>query len=117
MLATLEGNGRYMDRATFEADMVTAAKNAGVKILAPIKKASSRPLASATQTPRFAWTARAGPSRTVSLGTPKNIPLPPGTGLPLPMDFGPNKPNDRLVDALPGRNRRLPCARGAAPCA
>ena len=30
----------------------------------------------------------------------ENIPLPPGTVLPLPMEFGPDKPNDRLVEAF-----------------
>ena len=39
VLATLEVNGRYMDRAAFEADVMKAAKHAGLKILAPIKKA------------------------------------------------------------------------------
>ena len=30
----------------------------------------------------------------------ENIPLPEGTALPLPMEFGPDKPNDRLVEAF-----------------
>ncbi len=30
----------------------------------------------------------------------ENIPLPRGTALPLPMQFGPDKPNDRLVEAF-----------------
>ena len=39
MLARLEANGRYMDRAAFEADLMKATKSAGTRILAPIKKA------------------------------------------------------------------------------
>ena len=32
VLATLEGNGRYMDREAFEADVKQAAKRTGLKI-------------------------------------------------------------------------------------
>ena len=39
VLATLEGKGRYWDRAVFEADMMKAAKQTGHKISATIKKA------------------------------------------------------------------------------
>jgi type I restriction enzyme M protein len=39
LLASLEGNGRYMDRAVFEADLTQAAKDTGLKLPAPIKKA------------------------------------------------------------------------------
>ena len=39
VLATLEGNGRYMDRESFGPDVMKAAKSAGLKVLAPIKKA------------------------------------------------------------------------------
>src|SRR5699024_4471968 len=38
-LATLEANGRYLDRATFEADVIAAANRADIKIPAPIRKA------------------------------------------------------------------------------
>ena len=30
----------------------------------------------------------------------ENIPLPEGTALPLPIEFGPDGPNDRLIDAM-----------------
>ena len=50
VLAKLEGNGRYMDRAAFEADMVKAAKSEGVKILATIKKAIFAALGERDQT-------------------------------------------------------------------
>ncbi len=39
MLATLARKGRYMDRDRFEADLDAAAKRAGLKLPAPIKKA------------------------------------------------------------------------------
>jgi type I restriction enzyme M protein len=38
-LAGLEDNGRYMDRAVFEADVMQAAKRAGVTIAAPVRRA------------------------------------------------------------------------------
>jgi len=38
LLATLEGKGRYMDREVFETDLMKAAKRAGLKIPAPIKR-------------------------------------------------------------------------------
>ena len=38
-LATLGGNGRYMDREALDADLGRAAKRAGIKIAAPIRKA------------------------------------------------------------------------------
>mgnify|MGYP001806361558 CR=1 FL=1 len=39
LLATLEGEGRYMDRAAFGADLTQTAKRAGLELPAPIRKA------------------------------------------------------------------------------
>ena len=39
VLATLEKNGRYLDREAFEADLMNATKRTGLKIPGPIKKA------------------------------------------------------------------------------
>jgi type I restriction enzyme M protein len=44
VLATLEGRGRYMDRAVFDADLTAAARRAGVKIPAPDKEGHLRRL-------------------------------------------------------------------------
>ena len=39
VLATLEGNGRYMDREAFEADAMKALKRTSLKVLGPIRNA------------------------------------------------------------------------------
>ena len=97
VLETLERNGRYMDRATFEADAVKAAKSAGAKILAPIKKAIFAALGERDRNAEICRDSKGRPEADSELRDTENIPLPPGTVLPLPMDFGPGKPNDRLV--------------------
>ena len=97
VLATLEGNGRYMDRAAFEANVMKAAKSGGAKILAPIKKAIFAALGERDPDAEICHDSKGRPKPDSELRDTENIPLPPGTVLPLPMDFGPDKPNDRLV--------------------
>ena len=97
MLATLEGNGRYKDRAVFEANMMKAAKRTGHKIPATIKKAIFAALGERDQDAEICRDSKGRPEPDSELRDTENIPLPPGTALPLPMDFGPDKPNDRLV--------------------
>ena len=100
MLATLEGNGRYMDRAIFNADMIKAANLAGTKLPAPIKKAIFAALGERDTDAEICRDSKERPEPDSELRDTENIPLPPGTVLPLPMGFGPDKPNDRLVEAL-----------------
>ena len=100
MLATLEGNGRYMDREAFEADLMKAAKRTGLKILGPIKKAIFASLGERDPDAEICRDSKGRPEPDSELRDTENIPLPPGTALPLPMDFGPDKPNDRLVEAF-----------------
>ena len=100
VLAMLEGKGRYMDRAAFEADMMKDAKRACFKILAPIKKAIFAALGERDQHAEICRDSKGRPEPDSELRDTENIPLPPETVLPLPIDFGPNKPNDRLVDAF-----------------
>ena len=100
VLAKLEGNGRYMNRAAFEADVVKAAKSAGVKILAPIKKAIFAALGERDQNAQICRDSKGRPEPDSELRDTENIPFPPGATLPLPMDFGPKKPNERLVEAF-----------------
>ena len=102
ILATLEDNGRYMDRAVFEADMVKAAKLASIKIPAQIKKAIFGALGERDQAAEICRNSKGRPEPDSELRDTENIPLPSGTVLPLPMDFGPGKPNDRLVKAFRG---------------
>ena len=100
VLSTLKGNGRYLDRAVFEADLVKAAKNAELKIPATIKKAIFAALGERDRDAEIWRDSKGRPEPDSDLRDTENIPLPPGTKLPLPKDFGPNKPNDRLVDAF-----------------
>ena len=100
VLAMLEGNGRYMDRAAFEADLTKAAKRARIRILAPIKKAIFAAIGERDQHAEICRDSRGRPEPDSKLRDTEKIPLSPGTVLPLPIDFGPNKPNDRLVEAF-----------------
>ena len=117
VLATLEGNGRYMDREAFEADVMKAAKRSGLKILGPIKKAIFAAIGERDPDAEICRDSKGRPEPDSELRDTENIPLPPGTALPLPLDFGPDKPNEPAGCGLPGRHRRLYRARGAAPCA
>ena len=100
LLAALEGNGRYMDRETFEADVMKAAKRNGIKIPGPIKKAIFAALGERDQDAEICRDSKGRPEPDSELRDTENIPLPPGTTLPLPMEFGQEKPNDRLVETF-----------------
>ena len=100
VLATLEGNGRYMDRAAFEADVTNAAKRTGIKILGPIRKAIFAALGERDPDAEICRDSKGRREPDSELRDTENIPLPSGTALPLPMEFGPDKPNDRLVEAF-----------------
>ena len=100
LLATLECNGRYMERQAFEADTMKAAKSAGLKIPAPIKKAIFAALGERDPDAGICRDGKGRPEPDSELRDTENIPLPPGTALPLPIEFGPDKPNDRLVEAF-----------------
>ena len=100
VLATLEAKGRYLDREAFDADLTRAAKRADLKIAAPIKKAIFAALGERDPTAEICRDSKGRPEPDSELRDTENIPLPEGTTLPLPMDFGPDKPNDRLVTAF-----------------
>ena len=100
VLATLEGNGRYMDREAFEADAVKAAERTGLKIPGPIKKAIFGALGERDPDAEICRDSKGRPEPDSELRDTENIPLRPATELPLPMDFGPDKPNDRLISAF-----------------
>ncbi|MBK1732786.1 type I restriction-modification system subunit M [Thiococcus pfennigii] len=100
LLATLEGNGRYRDRAAFDADLTRAVKRAGLKLPAPLKKAILAALGERDPDAEICRDGKGRPEPDSELRDTENIPLPPGTALPLPMDFGPDKPNDRLIAAF-----------------
>ncbi len=99
-LATLKGKGRYMDREAFEADVMEAAKRNELKILGPIRKAIFTALGERDPDADICLDSKGRPEPDGELRDTENMPLPPGTTLPLPLDFGPDKPNDRLVEAF-----------------
>lgn len=99
-LTSLEGKGRYMDRDVFDIDITRAVKRAGVKLTAPIKKAIFSALGERDLDAEICRDGKGRPEPDGELRDTENIQLPEGTSLPLPMQFGPDKPNGRLVEAF-----------------
>ncbi|MGX1745815.1 MULTISPECIES: type I restriction-modification system subunit M [unclassified Brevundimonas] len=102
MLTTLEGNGRYLDREAFDADLTRAAKEADLKIAASIKKAIFAALGERDIAAEICRDSKGRPEPDSELRDTENIPLPEDATLPLPIEFGPDKPNDRLVATFRG---------------
>jgi type I restriction enzyme M protein len=102
VLAMLASKGRYMDRERFETDLDVAAKQAKLKLPAPIKKAIFAALGERDAKAEICRDAKGRPEPDSELRDTENIPLPAGTTLPLPMAFGPDMPNDDLVAAMKG---------------
>ena len=100
MLATLESKGRYMDRLAFEADLLKAAKQAKLRLPATIKKAIFMALGERDPNAEICRNSKGKSEPDSELRDTESIPLPAGSVLPLPVDFGPNKPNVQLVDAF-----------------
>ena len=100
VLATLAGKGRYLDREALDADVMMAAKRADLRILGPIRKAIFTALGERDPNAGICRDGKGRSEPDSELRDTENIPLPPGTALPLPIDFGPDKPNDRLVEAF-----------------
>lgn len=100
LLARLGAKGRYRDRKAFEADLDSAAKAAGVKLAGPTKKAIFAALGERDPEAEICRDAKGRPEPDSELRDTENIPLPAGALLPLPMDFGPDKSNDRLIKAF-----------------
>ena len=99
-LATLGGNGRYMDREVFETDVEEAAKRRRLTIHRPIRRAIFAALGERDPDAEICRDNKGRPEPNSELRDTENIPLPPDTVLPLPLDFGPNKSHDRLVEAF-----------------
>ncbi|MBL4929021.1 N-6 DNA methylase [Fuscibacter oryzae] len=96
-LVMLADKGRYMDRAVFEVDLDRAARRVEVKLAAPIKKAIFAALGERDPEAAICRDSKGRPEPDSELRDTENIPLPEGTVLPLPIQFGPDKPNDKLV--------------------
>jgi type I restriction enzyme M protein len=100
VLGTLPGGGLYKDRDRFEAALEAAAKRAKLKLPAPIKKAIFAAIGERDPTAEICRDSKDRPEPDSELRDTENIPLPPGTALPLPMAFGPDMPNDDLAKAM-----------------
>ena len=92
--------GRYMDREALDADLGRAAKRAGIKVAAPVRKAIFSALGERDPDAEICRDGKGRPEPDSELRDTENIPLPEGTELPLPMEFGPDKPSGRLVEAF-----------------
>jgi type I restriction enzyme M protein len=77
-----------------------AAKRAGLKPPATIRKAILSALGERDPEAEICRDAKGHPEPDSELRDVENIPLPAGTALPLPMQFGPDMPNDNLVVAM-----------------
>ena len=118
LLATLDGQGPlHGPRRVFEADLTQAAKRAGLKLPAPIKKAIFAALGERDPDAEICRDSKGRPEPDSELRDTENIPLAarhraaPADGLRAGQA---QRPAGR---GLPGRDRRLHRARGAAPCA
>ena len=100
LLATLEPKGLYLDRAAFAADLTEAAKGADLKIPGPVKKAILTALGERDPKAEPCYDSKGNKEPDSELRDTEHVPLPPGTALPLPMDFGPDKPNADLSEAF-----------------
>jgi type I restriction enzyme M protein len=100
LLKSMAGKGRYMDRARFEEELDAAAKHEKLKLAAPVKKSIIAALGERDLGAEICRDAKGRPEPDSELRDTENIPLAPGTELPLPMGFGPDQPNDRLVEAM-----------------
>ena len=99
-LAKLEGKGRYMDRSVFESDLREVIGRAGLKLSVSIKKAIFKALGERDSEAEICRDSKGKPEPDNELRDTENIPIPLGTTMPLPMDFGPKKPNCQLVETL-----------------
>lgn len=99
-LATLVVKGRYMDREAFDTELTRAAKRAELKLTTPIKKAIFAALGERDPEAEICRDGKGRPEPDSELRDTENIALPDGTALPLPIEFGQDKPNDRLVKAF-----------------
>lgn len=100
MLGTLAPLGLVNDRDAFEAALEGAAKRARIKLPGPVKKAILSALGERDPTAAICRDGKDRAEPDSELRDTENIPLPPGMRLPLPMAFGPDKPNEDLVAAM-----------------
>ncbi len=99
VVASLAGT-RYTDRDAFEADLKAAAKRDGVKMLGAMRKAVFAAIGERDPDAEICRDGKGRPESDSDLRDTENIPLPPGTELPLPLAFGPDQEHDELIEAF-----------------
>ena len=99
-LGKAKRKGRYMDREAFATDLDAAAKRASIKLPVPIRKAIFAALGERDPKAEICRDGKGQPEPDSELRDTENVPLPPGTALPLPIGFGPDQPNEELVKAM-----------------
>jgi type I restriction enzyme M protein len=119
MLGTLAGRGRYMDRERFEIDLDAAAQRARLKLPTPIKKAIFAALGERDPQAAMCRDGKNRPEPDSELRDTENVPLPiifevpesfvekvvkpensAHRGAVLPLFFGPDMPNDELIEGM-----------------
>ena len=100
VLASLEDNGVYTDRKAFAADLKAAAKRQGVKLAAPVRKAIFAALGEQDQSAEICRDSKGRPETDADLRDTENVPLPPGTELPLPLGYDKKDSLDALIETF-----------------
>ena len=110
LLASLSRKPRYMDRVAFEADLSKVAKKAGIKLTNALKNVIFNALGERDPKAEICRDAKGQPEPDSELRDTENIPLPEHFDIPadfamkpgmaLPMDFGLDRPNAALNEAM-----------------
>ena len=93
----------YRDLAVFDEDLSHAADIAKIKLNKPLRKVIWLALGEKDPKAEICYFTKGKPEADADLRDNENVPLPAGTKLPLPMDFGPdpqNKKNGDLVKLM-----------------
>jgi type I restriction enzyme M protein len=91
---------KWTDRDAFEAELKAAAKREGMKLSAPLRKAVVAAIGERDPSAAICTDSKGNPEADSELRDTEQIPLPSGTPLPLPMDYGSDATNDRLVESM-----------------
>ena len=100
LLKALGRKGRYLDREALETDLHAAAKRSSIKLPAPVRKAIFAALGERDTKAEVCRDSKGRPEPDSELRDTENVPLPPGTAVPLPIGFGSDQPNEELVKAM-----------------
>lgn len=100
VLGELDPDTLYKDLAEFDSDLRKAADDLSVKLHRPARIAIWETIGDKDPEAEVCYFTRNQPKPDSELRDTENVPLPPGTQLPLPQDFGPdprNRNNKEIV--------------------